>query len=67
MKDSSSIAIRYVVDDADSDRVCIQAIIDEVEVGAIILETIHDAHSEFEGAIDDEEISEEMREAGIDV
>jgi ribosomal protein S18 acetylase RimI-like enzyme len=60
MKDSSSIAIRYVVDDADSDRVCIQAIIDEVEVGAIILETIHDAHSEFEGAIDDEEISEDM-------
>ena len=57
MTDSTHL-ISYTIDESDSDRICIHAKIDDTEVGVVILEILFDAMSEFEGAINDEEISE---------
>lgn len=55
----SSHLIRYEVDESDSDRIEINAIDGEITVGVIILETVYDAHSEFESAIYNDDITED--------
>jgi len=58
MIDSNHL-IRYVIDDADSDRVEINAMDSDTIIGTIVLEIAYDAHTEFEDAISNNEITED--------
>jgi GNAT superfamily N-acetyltransferase len=50
--------ISHEIDDTDSDRVEITAMYEHTSIGSIVIETVYDAHSEFESAIFDNDITE---------